>query len=202
MIPAYCSPEQAEAAAKRKAGTPREHLPKLTRRTDIWSCAASVLHLFLGKIAWPAGQVAPLVLQHEPDEPHLPAMLPAVKDLLRTCLQKRPEDRPHDLGQVADALQAIYQQIRGQPYPREKPNPGEALADTLNNRALSLFDLGQAADAERLWEEALGVDPNHPDATYNRGLIRWRAGRLDDLKLLGRLREARASAAVLAGWTT
>src|SRR5262249_11748808 len=104
MTPAYCSPEQAEIAAKRSAAQVREQLPKLTRRTDIWSWAASVLEMFLGKRRWLAGQVAFVGLQLEPDEPHLPPMPQAIKDLLLASFRKRPEERPHDLMQVADTL--------------------------------------------------------------------------------------------------
>jgi hypothetical protein len=39
------------------------------------------------------------------------------------------------------------------------------------------------------------VDPHHPEATYNRGLIQWRAARLTDERLLSQLREVRASSA-------
>jgi len=195
MTPAYCSPEQAEIAAKMKAGTPREQCPKLTRRTDVWSWAASVLEMFLGERSWPAGQVAYLGLQCVPDEPHLPAMPLAVKELLRACFEKRPEDRPHDLMQVADALQTIYQQVKGQPFPREQPKPDDLLADTFNNRAVSLIDLQKHQAAENKWQAALGVDPHHLEATYNWGLIQWRSGLMTDLKLLEKLREVGVSSA-------
>jgi serine/threonine protein kinase len=104
MTPAYCSPEQAEDAGKKAAGTPQASLPKLTRRTDVWSWAASVLEMFLGERSWPAGQVAYVGLKSKVEEPHLPRMPPAVKELLGSCLQQRSEDRPHDLLLVADAL--------------------------------------------------------------------------------------------------
>ena len=45
MTPAYCSPEQA-------AGE------KLTRKTDLWSWAASILKMFTGDVTWPSGTVA------------------------------------------------------------------------------------------------------------------------------------------------
>ncbi len=195
MTPAYCSPEQAEIAGKKAAGMPREQWPKLTRRTDVWSWAASVLEMLLGERTWPAGQVAHLGLQRVPDEPHLPPMPPAVKDLLRTCFQKRSEERPHDLMQVAGTLQAIYQQVTGQPHPRERPKPDDLLADSLNNRAVSLIDLKKQEAAEKKWQAALRVDPHHPETTYNWGLIQWRSARLTDQKLLQQLREVRISSA-------
>jgi WD40 repeat protein/serine/threonine protein kinase len=195
MTPAYCSPEQAEIAARRKGGTPREQLPKLTRRTDVWSWAASVLHLFLGQVAWPGGQVAHVGLQRVPEEPHLPAMPLAVKELLSRCLQKKPEDRPHDLMQAADALQVAYRQVSGQPYPRETPRPDDLLADSLNNRAVSLVDLNKQEAAEQKWQEALRVDRHHPEALYNWGLIRWRSAHTTDEQLLRDLREGSATGA-------
>jgi len=93
MTPAFCSPEQADIMAMKKGGTPSEPWPKLTRRTDIWSWAVSVLNMFLGKIAWPGGQVAHVGLQREPDEPHLPPLPAAVKELLQTCFKRRPQSR-------------------------------------------------------------------------------------------------------------
>src|SRR5262249_9613716 len=127
--------------------------------------------------------------------PHLPPLPAAVKDLLRSCLQKRPEDRPHDLEQVADALQGIYQQVTGQLYPRAQPKPEDLLADSCNNRAVSLMDLKKQDAAEKKWQEALAVDPLHPEATYNWGLVQWRSGRMTDQKLLELLREVRTSSA-------
>lgn len=96
---------------------------------------------------------------------------------------------------VAGVLQSIYTEVTGEPYPREEPKPEELLSDSFNNREVSLFDLGKKEAAEQKWQEALHVDPHHPEATYNWGLIRWRSARLTDQKLLQRLREVRASAA-------
>ncbi len=117
--PEYCSPEQAEIAAKNAAKVPREHWPKLTRRTDLWSWAVSVLHMFLGRVAWREGQVAHVALQREPDEDHLPPIPAAMNDLLRSCFQKRPEDRPHKLMDVADTLVSIYAGNRQAVFARE-----------------------------------------------------------------------------------
>lgn len=193
MTPAYCSPEQAEIAAEIGAGTAWERLPKLTRRTDVWSWAASVLEMFLGERSWPAGQIAHVGLEHEPDGRHLPPMPPVVKDLLRACLQKRPEDRPHNLMQVADTLQTVYRQVTKQAYPRAQPEPEELLADSLNNRAVSLIDLKKQEAAEKKWQEALSADPIHPEATYNWGLLQWRLARSTDDQLLARLQVTAAS---------
>ncbi|MCK4814832.1 tetratricopeptide repeat protein, partial [bacterium] len=40
-----------------------------------------------------------------------------------------------------------------------------------------MLDLGRRQEAERLFEEALKLDPRHLESTYNRGLLHWRSGR-------------------------
>ena len=87
MTPAYASPEQAAGQS-------------LTRRTDIWSWAVSVLEMFTGEATWPMGAAAGLAL-----------------------------------------------------------------------------------------ETYLEIEPHHIEATYNRGLLKWRAGKIADVDLLTDLRE-------------
>jgi WD40 repeat protein len=193
MTQAYCSPEQAAIAAQRKAGAPLEGLPKLTRRTDVWSWAVSVLEMFLGRIAWPSGSVAHIGLKREAEDPRIPKMPDTVRELLQRCLQQRPDDRPHDLKEVGDVLQGIYQEVTDERCPREMPRAAEAVADTLNNRAVSLWDLDRKHEAERRWQDALKVDPNHPEASYNWGLIQWRSARQTDEQLLAKLRNVSTS---------
>src|SRR5262249_24235155 len=106
---------------------------------------------------------------------------------LRRCLRWAPDDRPQDLGEVAGAIRDVYRQATGADYEREEPRPGEMLADGLNNRAVSLLDLGKPQEARAVWEEALHVDPYHAEATHNRGLLDWRSGRCTDLDLVGRM---------------
>ncbi len=185
---AYCSYEQADIAAKRKAGVPREKCQKLTRRTDLWSWAVSVLEMFTGEVVWPSGSVADRFLKAAAVDECIPEMPPAVTDLLRSCFQQRPVDRPHDMLKVADSLRDIYLQVIGQPYPREMPRVAEALADTLNNRAVSMLDLAKPEQALKLWDEALKADPHHLEATYNSGMDRWRRGQMNEEVLLVRLR--------------
>jgi WD40 repeat protein len=193
MSEAYCSPEQAKIEAMARAGIPAVEWPKLTRRTDMWSWGVSVLEMFMGERTWLRGSLADTVLENylssDAEDPAIPPMPPALADLLWYCFQVEPEARPRDMQAVATALQEIYQQEIGQLYPREAPKPAEALADSLNNRAVSLLDLGRTEEAERLWGEALQADPYHPEATYNRGLVLWRSARLTDEALVTQMRE-------------
>ena len=73
------------------------------------------------------------------------------------------------------------------PYPRETPKAATVLADSENNRGVSLLDLGRPGDAEACFLRANGHSPKHPQATYNLGLLQWRSGKVTDVELLGQL---------------
>jgi WD40 repeat protein/serine/threonine protein kinase len=183
----YQSPEQA-------AGQ------RLTLATDVWSWGVSILDLFLGRVDRGFGAGAMLALNQHVEggvrDQRCPAMPSGVVELLRRCFQNRPQHRPGTMLEIAEALGRLYLQATGQPYGRKWVEPAEALADSLNNRALSLHDsLDKRQEAEEKWQEALRVDSYHPEATYNLGLLQWRAGRITDEHLLAKLQQARPSCA-------
>jgi WD40 repeat protein len=169
----------------------------LTRRSDIWSWALSVLEMFQGELTWGHGTVADQALVNYlevgAEDPLLPQMPMLVGELLQQCFQHVPDRRPHDLLAVARELQGIYQQETGEIYPRQEPQVVNNVADSLNNRAVSLFDLGKQEEALQVWEQALQVQPHHLEATYNRGLILWRSARIDDSALFKTLENVRNS---------
>jgi WD40 repeat protein/serine/threonine protein kinase len=193
MTPAYCSPEQAQIAAAREARVPREQWARLTRRTDLWSWAVSLLEVFTGSVTWPAGQVAAEALegylQEEAADEQRPAMPAGLANLLRQCFQADPAQRPRDMLEVVTGLREVYRQVTDSDYPLEAPHPAESLADGLNNWAVSLVDLGRQADAEKSWEQALQVDGLHHESRYNFGLVGWRGARLSDDEVLQQVRE-------------
>jgi predicted Zn finger-like uncharacterized protein len=195
--PAYWSPEQATAQAQAETGVVRETRTKITKRADLWGWATSVLEMFVGERLWGRGNIAGTWLEEAfPDlelEAELPRMPDSILDLLRQCLQRDPALRPTDMLAVAGTVQEVYQQVTGQVFARQEPKPAELLADGLNNQALSLLDLGQSENAERLFDKALQHEPHHPQATYNRGLLLWRSARMTDEALLWQLREAAQS---------
>ncbi|CAM3035143.1 protein kinase [Saccharomonospora xinjiangensis] len=187
LTPAYCSPEQARAARGEGIG--------LTRATDVWSWALSVVEMFTGRPPVRDGELAADALSRlaegAGDDPVIPRMPTQVVELLARCFAPDPGERPSDLTEVADDLAGVYEELTGQPYSRQQPPAARLLADGLSNRALSLLDLGLADRAERLWDDALRADPHHPHTVYNRGLHHWRAGRLSDARLVARMEEMR-----------
>ena len=178
--PAYCSPEQARGK-------------KLSRKTDIWSWAATVLHMFIGNIVWQSGLQTPRVLKNYRKlfgPKFLVRMPKRVAKVLESCLSGRVEDRPKDMQEVAAYLMEAYQAEFHRPYNRMDFRAVDHAADGLNNRALSLLDLGQTKQADHLWREALRIDPEHLESVYNFGLHQWRAAQIDDWALAMRLRMA------------
>ncbi|WP_433236395.1 protein kinase domain-containing protein [Actinomadura nitritigenes] len=173
MTPAYASPEQMAGA-------------DLGRSTDIWSFAVTVLEMFTGEVSWMAGPAAGAALADLRERGELArAGMPAtVADLLARCLRDDPAERPGSMSEVAAVLSRIHADETGRPYPRSVPVAARLRADELNNRALSLLDLGRREESDEAFREARAVDPQHPEATYNVGVLHWRAGRITDERLV------------------
>lgn len=183
LTPAYCSPEQARGA-------------RLTRATDVWSWALTVLEMFTGGPPATYGQDAAEALaaavRHGPPNDRVPALPDALADLLRRCFQPEPSARPSRMDELAHTLIGTYTDLLDETYPRERAEPADLIADSLSNQALSMLDLGHVEQAERLWDQALRADPQHVHAIYNRGLLLWRAGKITDAQLVAELEVARA----------
>lgn len=157
----YCSPEQ-------------EARKELTRRTDIYSWAVSMLEVYDGEMCWTSGpeagrdcgkHLAEAVLQP-------PA---AMAELLKRCLNRDEAGRPHDFGEVDAALLEIYRDVCGEPY-EEPGTVASGSADSLNNMAVSYMEIGLKDRALLCWEKAGEADPSHAETMFNRGLYDWRAG--------------------------
>jgi WD40 repeat protein len=176
--PEYASPEQLEGKT-------------LSSASDVWSYACSVLEMFRGH--YPEhGPDAANILQEFVDnwgfDGFRPAMPERLVEVLHTCFAPDPAARPN-LIQVADSLQDIYKEMSGIAYRRPRPEGLGMRTDDLNNKAVSLLDLGHTFQALELLETAVAEDTQHLYANYNRGVLRWRHGRLSDLELVSRLRE-------------
>lgn len=171
--PAYCSMEQMD-------GKP------LTRRTDIYSWAVSVMEMYLGDRPWAFGVAAGYGC--ETYFPNCRVTMPEeLKALLKKCMASEPEDRPHDFAEIESDLLKIYKSETGRDYPRPEPAAAADTAGSLNNRALSYLDMGEPAEAEKLWEKALKQSPNHMESCFNQGLYRWRSGLITDDVLINQL---------------
>jgi serine/threonine protein kinase len=181
--PAHAAPEQELGQA---VSTP----------TDLWGWGVSVLEMFTGGVHWGAGSTAAAVLEnylHEAPLEGIPPMPGALAELLRQCFQDDPDQRPASMDEVAERLMRLYEQETGTPYPRPKPQALELRADSLNNKAVSLLDLGLEEEAVRCWQEALQADPAHLEANFNYGYYRWQRAEVLGSEFLKQLQRLEAT---------
>ena len=172
--PAYCSMEQY-------LGEP------LTRRTDIYSWAVSVLEMYLADRPWKNGAEAGRNCGSYFDKCRV-KIQGALRTLLTNCLAECPEDRPHDFGLIGDELEKIYQELCGHSYFREKPKTAADISASLNNRALSYIDLGKDEEAEALLKQAVEKDASCFLYHFNYALHRWNRRIISDAEFLTYLR--------------
>lgn len=192
MTQAYCSPEQAAAWAEGCAGIPREQRTPITRKTDVWSWGVSLLEMFLGYRPGNYGQAATEYLKTYLDEEHeidcIPRMPESMGTLLSRCFQVSTHNRP-TINDVVRELKDIFEITLVKSYRREFIDVSLLNAASMNNHGISEFDLGNYPKALDLLSQALMINPNHPEATFNLGLYRWRSGLITDLDLVNSLLE-------------
>ena len=98
---AYMSPEQARG------------LP-VDRRSDIWALGAMLYEMLCARTPFPGETISDTlatVLKNEPDWDALPAATPpAVRRLLRRCLEKNPRDRLHDAADARIELAQAFEE--------------------------------------------------------------------------------------------
>ncbi|MBP0020508.1 MAG: protein kinase [Cyanobacteria bacterium SBLK] len=181
VSPAYAAPEQLQNN-------------RTSPNSDLWSWGLTVLEMFQGKRTWQTGIQAREALERYGQTPRarqdIPSMPAAVTELLHHCWQDLEHYRPPDFRFCAEKLIQVYQEKIGSTYPRQEPDPSAYRADILNNRAVALIDLGRKQEAARYWEEARRIHPNHPESTYNWGLLLWRSRQTTDEKLLQALKDS------------
>ena len=92
---------------------------------------------------------------------------------------------------IAQRLASTYTKLCGHELARQKPQPATLRADALNNQGASLWDLGSVEEAKRTFQDALLLEPLHPEATANLALLEWRASCIADDEVVRRLENAR-----------
>ena len=189
MTPVYCSPEQAL-------------FRKLTPATDVWSWALCILHMLNGGVTWRVGPDAVSAVrdyraqcssaQKGDAGERTPARggsgfvvaPPKMLDLLTHCCKEDPTARPESMLEAASVLEEVFREVSGRDFARRYPQSVDHRAESINNRAVSLLDLGNPVEAERQWQLALQVAPRHIESTYNVELLRWRSARITDVDLI------------------
>jgi serine/threonine-protein kinase len=126
----YMSPEQAR-------GKP------VDRRTDLWSFGCVLYEVLTGHRAFPGETISDIiarVIQSDPDWNALPPGLPpAIRRLLGRCLQKDPERRLRDIGdlrlEIRDAIASREAARSASPAATIAAGPGSAAEDAFRPAA-------------------------------------------------------------------
>ena len=188
-------------------GTPEYSAPEqwgnakhVDARADVYALGVILFELCCGRRPFDDGRhrEPPRVLigRHlfmQPPEPRslaadIPERLAAV---MRDCLQKDPEKRPASMLDLRQRCADMYAEVTSAPYPRPVPQAAELRSNALNNRAVSLIDLGKTQDALDALTAALKLDPHHPESLYNKSLLDWRDRRISTKEIVSRLKEAK-----------
>lgn len=119
----YMSPEQAR-------GKP------VDRRTDVWAFGCVLFECLSGRQAFvgeTATDVIARILEREPDWDRIPsAAPPRLRDLLRRCLTKDPDERPRDIGDLGRELGALAMEFSSHASsPPTAPAPAAAARPSL-----------------------------------------------------------------------
>lgn len=177
---AYVAPEQW-VAAEQKDG-----------RTDVFALGVCLYEMFCGGRPY---EVTRGPRREAPDaraqsEQQLPEEL---STLLRQCVDWERESRP-SATQALNRLCEIYASRFGKPSAFADVAPTPVEADGWNNRGLAAGFFSQHDEAVSAWDAAIGIDPQHVEATYNRGVSLWRLARATDEEVIQQLARARAGA--------
>jgi WD40 repeat protein/serine/threonine protein kinase len=123
----------------------------------------------------------PVKLSHDKKFP------PALAEVLKKCVQWERDKRYGAFKEIRERLCTIYCKLYGEESLYAELELVDLEANGLNNRGVSYFELGRKEEALSCWEQALKLNPMHPEVTYNQGLALWRNIKIADDELLRRL---------------
>lgn len=184
-------------------GTPEYGAPEqwskarhVDARADIYALGVILFELFCGRRPFDDGahREPPHVLigRHLSTPPPDPRefnrkLKTSVANLILRCLAKSPEDRPASMNALRDELSEKYNNIFSKKYFRPVPQAANLRADSLNNKAVSLWDLGKKTEAFAALRKALAYDPQHLEANKNLSVLYWNEAKITDMLVLERL---------------
>jgi len=180
-------------------GTPAYMAPELWDKnfgeggpwTDIYSLGIMLFELFCGKNPFDEAKddCEELKFCHQEVEPEDPSEVnseipESISEFILKCIQKGPEDRFQNCLEAMEELLQVYEILFGFPYTGHSLKEEELTLAGLNSRALSLVDLGLIDDSIELWDKGLDLDRNNIYLNFNKGLVKWHSGKIDDTGLL------------------
>jgi WD40 repeat protein/serine/threonine protein kinase len=170
---------------------PEQMIPgaEIDARTDLYALGACLYELFCfalpysGRAAEGRTPLSPAALRRDRALPEgLGALLPRL-------VSWEVAGRPASARAVREELAAIYRASHGEASRYAELPELSLTASGHNNRGVSYHFLGKLEQAEAAFRDALAADPLHPEATFNLGLMEWRAAKITDATLVQLLKE-------------
>lgn len=208
LIDQLCNAGEWESESSRTisdtmSGTPEYGSPEqwthgaaLDERTDIYSLGVVLYEMCCGQRPFDDGSHSDSPLQiikwHKtldaPDpRDHYNDIPESLVNLILHCLKKKCEERPQTVYEVREKLTLIFREVAGEDSKRKTPEAGQLRADSTNNMAVSLYEIGENRKALAKWNEALTLDPHHPESVYNKTVFEWEEGVITDDIVVERL---------------
>ena len=159
----YASPEQLRDA----------HTVDL--RTDIFSFGLCLWVMLCGKKPFINNALKHKIPNPTPVAPDI-KFSKALKDVLRKSVAYNPDDRYANFAEMRAALNEAYTAAFNTACPYAELSNIDLRADSLNNRAVSLFELGEIKEAAACLNKTLEINEMLPEAVYNMILLNWRSG--------------------------
>jgi len=182
QVPALSADDPALEATIGFRGTPGYASPEqfsdthaVDLRTDIFSFGLCLWVMLCGAKPFKNNSRSQNIPVPQPAVPEL--VLPeALQEVLIKSVAFRPDDRYQNFAEMRAALNAAYREAFNTDCPYLALNEIDLRADGLNNRAVSLFELGKYRDAAICLAKTLEINDLLPEALYNLILFNWRNG--------------------------
>ncbi len=183
--PGYASPEQLRSAHD------------VDQRTDIFSFGLCLWLMLCGKKPFIKN-----IVKHDIPEPvpFIPAVAfpPVLVNLLKKCVAYDREDRFSDFASIRKVLNEAHKALFGVSSPYAELDNIDLRADSLNNRAVSLFELRKTKEAYACLNQALEINDLLPEAIHNRLVYKWRQGSTSPARILRHIEATKKRAPQIA----
>ncbi len=172
--PGFASPEQFK------------NTHNVDHRTDIFSFGLCLWLMLCGRKPFAKNNVKQAI-----PEP-VPAVAgqtfsPSLIKVLKKSVAFAVEDRYDDFVQLRHDLNHAYQESFRVACPYAELTNIDLRASSLNNHAVSFFELNKVAKAEECLDRALDINDVLPEALYNMVLLKWRQQKGSAVHLLGQI---------------
>lgn len=171
--PNYASPEQLR------------NTHKVDKRTDIFSFGLCLWRMFCGRRPYKKNTEGKCP---EPTPADSDMVLPfGLVEILKKSVAHQPQDRYQDFSEFKEGLNNVYLDLFGVACPYAIMEHIDLKAESLNNRAVSLVELGKIRQAAVCLSHTLEINDRLPEALFNLLTLKWRRSTENPIRILRRI---------------